>query len=90
MECHPISGIRFEGYQLPFYDRVVALVEKAHPMLPHYRSVAWDVAVDESGTPVLIEANLCRGGIDPPQLNNGPMYGARTKEILDEVFGKKK
>lgn len=90
LESHPLSGVVFEGYQIPCYDRVVALVKKAHPMLPHYRSVAWDVAVDENGTAVLIEANLCRGGIDPPQLNNGPMYGKHTKRILDEVFGKNK
>ena len=57
-------------------------------MVPHFRSIAWDIAIDENGTPVLIEANFCRGGIDSLQVNNGPLYGKDTKKILDEVFGK--
>lgn len=85
---HPSSGITFLGYQLPSYDKAVELVKRAHPMLAHYRSVSWDIAIIEDGTPVLIEANLCRGGIDLLQLNNGPLFGDDTKKILDEVFGK--
>lgn len=86
--AHPVSGITFLGYQLPSYDKAVDVVKKAHPMLAHYRSVSWDIAIIEDGTPVLIEANLCRGGIDLLQLNNGPLFGDDTKKILDEVFGK--
>jgi hypothetical protein len=44
--------------------------------------------INESGNPILIEANLCRGGIDLLQLSNGPLFGEDTKAILDEVFGK--
>lgn len=86
---HPTSGIVFEGYEIPSYDKAVQLVKTAHPMVPHYRSVSWDIAITEDGTPVLIEANLCRGGIDLLQLNNGPLFGEDTVKILDEVFGKK-
>ena len=86
---HPTSGIVFEGYQVPAYEKAVQLVKTAHPLVPHYRSVSWDIAITEDGTPVLIEANLCRGGIDLLQLNNGPLFGEDTVEILDEVFGKK-
>ena len=85
---HPTSGITFLGYKLPSYDKAVELVKRAHPMLAHYRSVSWDIAMTEDGSPVLIEANLCRGGIDLLQLNNGPLYGDDTQKILDEVFGK--
>ena len=86
---HPASGIVFEGYEVPSYARAVELVKKAHPLMPHFRSVSWDIAIVEDGTPTLIEANLCRGGIDLLQLNNGPLFGKDTKKILDEVFGKK-
>lgn len=86
--AHPVSGITFLGYQLPSYDKAVELVKKTHPRISHYRSVSWDIAIIEDGTPVLIEANLCRGGIDLLQLNNGPLFGDDTKKILDEVFGK--
>ena len=85
---HPTSHVVFEGYAIPSFSEAVALVKKAHPMVAHYRSIAWDLGIREDGTPVLIEANLCRGGIDSLQLNNGPLYGADTKKILDEVFGR--
>ena len=88
-EKHPHSGIVFEGCKLLSYDKAVELVKKAHLTLPHFRSVSWDIAINEDGNPVLIEANLCRGSIDLLQLNNGPLFGQDTKEILDEVFNRK-
>lgn len=88
LEEHPISKVVFDGFEIPSYDKAVELVQRAHRMIPHFRSVSWDVAIQEDGNPVLIEANLCRGGIDLLQLSNGPLFGDDTKEILDEVFGK--
>lgn len=90
VEKHPSSGIVFEGYELPSYAEAVELVKKAHPTIPHFRSVSWDIAITENGTPILIEANLCRGGIDLLQLCNGPLFGEDTKKILEEVFRKKR
>ena len=89
VEKHPTTGLVFDGYEIPSFDKVVNLVQKAHPMVPHFRSVSWDVAVTADGSPILIEGNLCRGGIDLLQLSNGPLYGKDTKKILDEVFGRK-
>ncbi len=87
---HPTSHTVFEGYEIPSYARAVELIKKAHPMVAHYRSIMWDIAIREDGEPVLIEANLCRGGIDSLQSDNGPLYGSDTKMVLDEVFGKNK
>ena len=89
LESHPTSHTVFEGYKIPSYDKALTLIRKAHPMIAHFRSIAWDIAIDEEGEAILIEANLCRGGIDSLQVNNGPLYGKDTKKILDEVFGKK-
>ena len=88
MVKHPSSGIVFEGFVLPKYSEAVELVKRAHPTIPHFRSVSWDIAISENGEPILIEANLCRGGIDLLQLNNGPLFGEDTEKILKEVFGK--
>ena len=88
METHPTSGLTLQGYVIPSYDRAVRMVHKAHPMIPHFRSVSWDIAIDLEGNPLLIEANLCRGGIDLLQLNNGPLFGEDTTKILKEVFGR--
>ena len=89
-DIHPHSKIVFEGSKLPFYEKAVELVKKAHLTIPHFRSVSWDIAIGEDGNPILIEANLSRGSIDLLQLSNGPMFGEDTKEILDEVFAKSK
>ena len=84
---HPTSGVVFEGYEVPSFDKVRELVIKASYMVPHFRLVSWDVAVLENGEPVLIEANLYDGQLDLHQISNGPLFGDRTQEILGEVFG---
>ena len=88
MESHPHTGVVFEGYQIPSYEKAVELVKNTHSTISHFRSVSWDIAISEDGSPLLIEANLCRGGIDLLQLCNGPLFGDDTTKILDEVFGK--
>ena len=88
IDAHPTSGVIFEGYELPSFDKVKELVLKASYMVPHFRMVAWDVSVLEDGTPVLIEANLYDGQLDSHQIHNGPLFKEDTERILDEVFGK--
>lgn len=87
VDTHPTTGLVFENYAIPSYGKAVELAKKAHVLVPHFRSVSWDIAITEDGLPILIEGNLCRGGIDLLQLSNGPLFGADTKKILDEVFG---
>lgn len=83
---HPSSKVVFEGYALPSFEQVKALVLEASYMVPHFRMVAWDVSVLEDGIPVLIEANLYDGQLDSHQIHNGPLFGEDTERILDEVF----
>ena len=87
-EKHPTSGVTFEGYQIPSFETLKEVVHKAHPMIPHFRLVAWDFAIDEQGEPIMIEANLCLGELDFHQLNNGPVFGEDTVAVLNEVYGK--
>lgn len=56
MEVHPLSNIRFEGYQLPYWQETVALVKKAHKQFYQIQSIGWDVVLTEDG-PVLLEGN---------------------------------
>lgn len=87
---HPDHDFTFEGYQLIGFDKAKALIEKAHPMVPYFRMISWDIAIDEQGEPVMLEANFAKGCLDFLQMNNGPLFGEDTKKILDEVFGKNK
>lgn len=55
-ECHPVTGTRFQGFQIPYFSEAVELVSKAALRIPELRYVGWDVAITEDG-PVLVEGN---------------------------------
>jgi len=84
---HPDHDFVFKDYQLIALDKAKALIEKAHPMMPFFRMISWDIAINEQGEPVMLEANFSLGCLHFLQLNNGPLFGEDTKKILDEVFG---
>lgn len=56
LEEHPLSHIRFEGYQLPYWKETEDLVCNAHRQFYELQSIGWDVVLTESG-PVLLEGN---------------------------------
>ncbi|RZS98455.1 sugar-transfer associated ATP-grasp domain-containing protein [Cecembia calidifontis] len=53
---HPITGVRIEGFQVPFWKETLEMVEKAALKHPQNRSIGWDVVITEKG-PGLIEGN---------------------------------
>lgn len=53
---HPDTGVRFERYQLPYWEDVKALAQRAAFALPQLRTLCWDVAIVPDG-PLLVEAN---------------------------------
>lgn len=86
---HPDSGVKFKDILLPNYEQVIDLVKKQTVKFSRFRLISWDIAIDERGNPILIEANLCYGDLDFHQINNGPIFKDLMKEILEEVFEKK-
>ena len=48
--------------------------------------ISWDLAIDETGHPVLLEANFCGGEMDFHQLCNGPILGDMTQDVLRDVL----
>lgn len=53
---HPVSGIVYEGYQIPFWEEAVKLVKFLHQYFRGYPSIGWDVVITEKG-PKIIENN---------------------------------
>ena len=52
-EHHPDTGIKFDGYFLPYWKELVALTAEATQKVPSIRFVGWDLAITPTG-PVLV------------------------------------
>ena len=59
-ECHMESGVKFVGFQIPYFREAAELVKKAAQVVPQVGYVGWDVAIGEHG-PLLIEGNVIPG-----------------------------
>lgn len=55
-EKHPMTGVPIRGFEIPLWDEVIKLVEKAGQVVPQVGIVGWDVCVTDNG-PLLIEGN---------------------------------
>ena len=83
---HP-NGTDFAGVKIPAFNECVALAIKlAYRMVSFSRLISWDFAIDENGEPMLIEMNISYGELDFHQLCNGPIFGDKTEDVLNEVF----
>lgn len=56
VDSHPSNQLIIEGLQFPFWNEMMALVDKASTDFSELKTVGWDVALTESG-PCLIEGN---------------------------------
>lgn len=80
------SGILLENYRIPSYREAVSLVKNLHLRLPYFRLIGWDVAIDEAGSPRIIEYNTLPG---LSQSAYGPGFGEYTERIVRELWSKK-
>ncbi|PKD43257.1 sugar-transfer associated ATP-grasp domain-containing protein [Rhodohalobacter barkolensis] len=56
-EHHPDTGYRFKELRIPFVDDIIACCKVAHKSYPYVGLVGWDVYVNESGRPIILEWN---------------------------------
>jgi len=71
---HPDSHVAFSGKQIPGFQRAVAMCEKLHDESPFSVLIGWDVAIDRSGAPVLMEWNEGAAGIAFSEASLGPCF----------------
>jgi len=60
-EQHKNSGYFFADLKVPMFQEVLQACIKAHGKFPYNRFVGWDVCIDASGKPVLLEWNTNPG-----------------------------
>lgn len=74
--------------RVPSWDKITDMLRTCASKLPHFRVIGWDVTVDESGEPVVIEYNIHFPGSGPSQMTGGPMWGDLTDEIFSFMTDK--
>lgn len=82
-EKHPDTGIVFEGFKIPSFDKIIEQTKIGQKSQPHFKIIGWDFAIDEVGDPVFIEFNTGPGA---NQMTGGPTFGDLTDEVLTEVY----
>ena len=86
-EEHPMSGVHFLGFQVPFWNEVVSLAEDCskHALkTAGLGYVGWDIAITENG-PIVIEGNN-RPGINMIQLCMLKTYGKGVGYLLKDYL----
>lgn len=81
--AHPDTGVVFEGFEVPAFDKIIDIVKEEQLKLPHFKIIGWDFAVDKEENPVFIEYNVCPGS---NQMSCGPAFGDLTDQVMNEVF----
>lgn len=80
---HPDTHVVFDGYEIPHFADVISAAKRMHGALSQIGVINWDFTIDESGTPVLIEANTSAGGIWVIEMAHGiGCFRDKTEEIL--------
>jgi hypothetical protein len=57
---HPETGVKFDGYAIPFCRQAIQLATGLHKYYYRAHSIGWDIAITDAG-PVFIEANRTWG-----------------------------
>ena len=77
------TGIVLEGYKLPSYDKAIEMVKRLHLYVPYFKIVGWDIAIEEDGSPILIEWNT-KPGLSQSAFASG--MGKNTERIIRELW----
>ena len=56
-ERHKNSGYLFADLKIPMYQEVLKACVSAHKKYPYVRLIGWDVCIDDTGKPTLLEWN---------------------------------
>ena len=79
------NGVRLEGYKVPSYFKAVEMAKENHYYLPYFKLMGWDMAIEEDGTPTMIEFNMTP---DLSQSANGPAFGDYTEMVVKDAMSR--
>lgn len=76
-EKHPDTGYRYDELDLPCIEKLISTCKEAHTLFPYLRFIGWDVSVDQSGEPKLIEWNANNPTIWRYEARVGPFWNQK-------------
>ena len=71
---YPGKDLPFEGHTYPSFKKAADLVVNLHSKVPYVRCIGWDLAVDESGIPIVMEWNGEHNDIKFSEAVQGPCF----------------
>lgn len=87
-DVHPFTKKPFKGFVVPGWNEACKFASGLHGELPYFDTVSWDIAIGPDTIPTLIEFNLSYQDVTFLQVNNGPLFGECTEQVLAKVFGR--
>lgn len=73
------------GIEIPGFSNVLETAKRAHLHTPQGKMISWDIAIDEQGEAVIVEANFS-GDLRMHHAVTGPIFGEMTEAFLDEYL----
>jgi hypothetical protein len=64
---HPVSHKKIQGFQIPRWDEVIAMVRELNSIVPSVGYIGWDIGITDDRGVLVIEGNDCADH-DVPQL----------------------
>lgn len=82
-KVHPDTKIPFNGYVVPYIDRIIKAAHLLHGRLPGIGVISWDFILDKDEQPVVIETNLIGQAVWFTQIVNGcSVFGSNTEKMV--------
>ena len=78
-----VTGVRFDGFPIPYWDEVKAMIIEGAIATPEVYFIGWDIAIGVDG-PLVVEAN-CGSGWDITQVVAQHGQKDLLQGMLDEV-----
>ena len=82
---HPDTGKTFKGFQYPSWEKVCSSVKRMASMIPKLRRIAWDIAINNKGEVLLVEANGDLPGVNIQQVPDDTGRRYLYEPLIDEL-----
>lgn len=77
------NNVTFKNKVVPFFDKMQSIAKDIAPKYVYHHLLGFDFAVDITGQVKLIEVNNKNNEINFYQMNNGPLFGDYSEEIIN-------